>query len=117
MNHFEHSTTIDNDQVGCRLDRYLIQQWSHFAGRAKQLSRSVAQQMVQKGSVAVNGSIQKPSYKLKAGDLVWMSVEPDSAACVMESIRTGKIEKISIKKESIIIFIVQHLFYGAECEH
>ena len=78
MNHFEYSTTIDNDQVGCRLDRYLIQQWSHFAGRAKQLSRSTAQQMVQRGSVTVNGSIQKPSYKLKAGDLVWMSVELDS---------------------------------------
>ena len=79
MNRFEHSATIDNDQVGCRLDRYLIQQWSYFSGRAKQLSRSTAQQIVQKGSIAVNDSIQKPSYKLKAGDLVWISVELDSA--------------------------------------
>jgi len=29
-------------------------------------------------------------------------VEPDSAACVMESIRTGKIEKIEIKRESLM---------------
>ncbi len=29
-------------------------------------------------------------------------VEPDSAACVLESIKTGKIEKISIEKESIM---------------
>jgi len=29
-------------------------------------------------------------------------VEPDSAACVLESIRTGKIEKISIEKESLM---------------
>ena len=29
-------------------------------------------------------------------------VEPDSAACVLESIRTGKIEKINIKKESLM---------------
>ena len=29
-------------------------------------------------------------------------VEPDSAACVMESIRTGKIEKVDIKKESLM---------------
>jgi diaminopropionate ammonia-lyase len=29
-------------------------------------------------------------------------VEPDSAACVMESIRTGKIEKIDIKRESLM---------------
>jgi len=29
-------------------------------------------------------------------------VEPDSAACVMESIKTGKIEKISIEKESLM---------------
>ena len=29
-------------------------------------------------------------------------VEPDSAACVLESIKTGNIEKISIKKESLM---------------
>jgi len=29
-------------------------------------------------------------------------VEPDSAACVMESIKTGKIEKVDIKKESLM---------------
>jgi len=29
-------------------------------------------------------------------------VEPDSAACVLESIRTGKIEKINIKRESLM---------------
>ena len=29
-------------------------------------------------------------------------VEPDSAACVLESIKTGKIEKIDIKKESLM---------------
>ena len=31
-----------------------------------------------------------------------MVVEPDSAACVLESIKTGKIEKIDIKKESLM---------------
>ena len=29
-------------------------------------------------------------------------VEPDSAACVMESIKTGKIEKIEIERESLM---------------
>ncbi|PDH19191.1 MAG: diaminopropionate ammonia-lyase [Pelagibacterales bacterium MED-G42] len=29
-------------------------------------------------------------------------VEPDSAACVMESIKTGKVEKIDIKRESLM---------------
>ena len=29
-------------------------------------------------------------------------VEPDSAACVLESIRSGKIEKIEIKRESLM---------------
>jgi diaminopropionate ammonia-lyase len=29
-------------------------------------------------------------------------VEPDSAACVMQSIKTGKVEKIDIKKESLM---------------
>ena len=32
---------------------------------------------------------------------VTIVVEPDSAACVMESIKTGKIEKIDIKRESL----------------
>jgi len=31
-----------------------------------------------------------------------ISVEPDSAACVLESIRSGKIEKIEIKRESLM---------------
>ena len=29
-------------------------------------------------------------------------VEPDSAACVMESVKSGKIEKIDIKRESLM---------------
>ena len=33
---------------------------------------------------------------------ITMVVEPDSAACVMESIKTGKIEKIDIKRESLM---------------
>ncbi len=33
---------------------------------------------------------------------VTIIVEPDSAACVMESIKTGKIEKIDIKRESLM---------------
>ena len=31
-----------------------------------------------------------------------ITVEPDSAACVLESIKTGKIEKIDIKRESLM---------------
>ena len=31
-----------------------------------------------------------------------ITVEPDSAACVLESIRTGKVEKIDIKRESLM---------------
>ncbi len=33
---------------------------------------------------------------------ITMVVEPDSAACVLESIRTGKVEKIDIKRESLM---------------
>ena len=33
---------------------------------------------------------------------VTIVVEPDSAACVMESIKTGKIEKIDIQRESLM---------------
>ena len=33
---------------------------------------------------------------------VTLVVEPDSAACVLESVKTGKIEKINIKRESLM---------------
>ncbi|MDA9682012.1 diaminopropionate ammonia-lyase [Candidatus Pelagibacter sp.] len=33
---------------------------------------------------------------------VTMVVEPDSAACVLESLKTGKIEKVDIKRESLM---------------
>ena len=33
---------------------------------------------------------------------ITLVVEPDSAACVLESIKTGKIEKIDIKRESLM---------------
>ena len=33
---------------------------------------------------------------------VTLVVEHDSAACVLESIKTGKIEKIDIKRESLM---------------
>ena len=33
---------------------------------------------------------------------ITLVVEPDSAACVLESIKTGKIEKINIKRESLM---------------
>ena len=39
--------------------------------------------------------------------LIHIVVEPDSAACVLESIKTGKIEKIDIKRESL--WVVCHV--------
>ena len=42
-------------------------------------------------------------------------VEPDSAACVMESVKSGKIEKIDIKRESLMGNCIFFYFSGNTC--
>ncbi len=61
-------TEINIDQVGCRLDRYLIQLQAEQSGG--KLSRSRVQQLIQKIFITVNGQSRKPSYKLRLGDRV-----------------------------------------------
>jgi len=67
--------TIDPDQVGTRLDRYLTQQLDG-------LSRSAIQQLIGDGSITVNGKpVGKPGYALRLNDAVSaLSVHPSSAA-------------------------------------
>ena len=61
-------TEINIDQVGCRLDRYLIQLQAEQSGG--KLSRSRVQQLIQNIFITVNGQSRKPSYKLRLGDRV-----------------------------------------------
>ena len=67
--------TIDSEQVGMRLDRYLTQQLT-------ELSRNAIQQLIGDGSVLVNGKpARKPGYALRLHDEVnVLNVVPSSAA-------------------------------------
>ena len=76
-------TEINIDQVGCRLDRYLIQLQAEQSGG--KLSRSRVRQLIQKIFITVNGQSRKPSYKLRLGDQV--------------SVRLSDLKPISSTKE------------------
>src|SRR5579884_3068885 len=52
---------IEADQVGQRLDRYLV-------SRLENVSRTQAQQLITSGFVLVNGHVVKPGYALRSQD-------------------------------------------------
>jgi 23S rRNA pseudouridine1911/1915/1917 synthase len=56
---------------GQRLDRFL-------AARCPELSRSYLQRLVEEGQVTVNGHLRKPSYTVRAGDVVVVRVPEPS---------------------------------------
>jgi len=56
--------------TGRRLDKYL-------SGRlGKSVSRTALQRYIHEGNVTVNGRIVKPSYTIRAGDVIEMAIEP-----------------------------------------
>lgn len=61
--HEERVFTIQPDEVGQRLDRYL-------ASALADISRTAAQQLIADGAVLVNGRTSKPGYALRNGDEV-----------------------------------------------
>lgn len=60
---------IGEDEVGQRLDRYLVAQLA-------EVSRTTVQQMIADGTVLVNGRSSKPGYVLRTGDEVWLAKVP-----------------------------------------
>ena len=58
---------VTEDQSGRRLDAYL-------AGNAPQITRSMFARLIEDGCVTVNGSAEKASYKVRAGDIISYSV-------------------------------------------
>jgi 23S rRNA pseudouridine1911/1915/1917 synthase len=61
--HGQHTFHIGENEVGQRLDRYLVSVLSD-------LSRSAAQQLIEDNQVLVNGRASKPGYMLRNGDEV-----------------------------------------------
>ena len=61
--------TVPNDQQGVRVDRLVTEHLSDT-------SRSYVQRLIEGGDVLVNGSAQRPSYKVNTGDRVEVRVPP-----------------------------------------
>src|SRR5690242_5205574 len=59
--HNPEQWTIEADQAGQRLDRYLV-------SRLEDVSRTQAQQLISNGLILVNGHAVKPGYALRAQD-------------------------------------------------
>ncbi len=59
--HLEH--TVRSEKLNIRLDLYLKSIGVH-------LSRSRIIEIIKRGSVTVNGKVEKPSYKVKTGDII-----------------------------------------------
>ena len=75
-NFLEEFTLIcDNCDIGMRLDVYL-------AGELANYSRSALQKLITDGNVLVCGNIQKAGYKLKAGDIINVTVPMPSELSV-----------------------------------
>lgn len=68
----EEFLITDSDE-GARLDRLV-------AERFDALSRSYIQQLIEQGDVLVDGQSKKPSYRLRAGDVVSLHVPPVAPA-------------------------------------
>jgi len=60
---------VDANDAGVRLDIFL-------AGENRDLSRSHIQKLLEDNFVTVNGAVVRPSYRLKPGDAVVMTVPP-----------------------------------------
>ncbi len=61
-----HTWSITEEQVGTRLDRFLV-------SMLVEMSRATIQQLISDGGILVNGRSSKPGYALRAGDEVEVS--------------------------------------------
>lgn len=69
--------TADNDENGKRLDSFIT---STFP----ELSRSAVSRLIRNGDITVSGSIKKPGFRLRAGDIVSGSFQ-ELSQCTFEA--------------------------------
>jgi 23S rRNA pseudouridine1911/1915/1917 synthase len=62
---------IRHEEQGLRLDHFLV-------SRSSALSRSRIQELIRKGSVRINGALSRPSYRVRTGDHISVSIPPPS---------------------------------------
>ncbi len=85
---------IVEQEQDIRLDRYL-------ASRPLGLSRSRIQELIKTGAVKVNCSVSKPSYNLKAGDLISLIIPPPTP----QSIEPEEVPFDILYEDEAIIFL------------
>ena len=62
-----HDHIVTQDEIGIRLDRFI-------AEKKDDLSRSFAQKLISEGYITINGLQVKPSYSVRVGDIVKVSL-------------------------------------------
>ena len=67
---------VEITDIGKRLDSFIT---SGFP----ELSRSIASRLIRNGDITVSGSMKKPGYRLRAGDIVAGTIQ-EPAACLFE---------------------------------
>lgn len=66
---------VSQKEEGVRLDHFLV-------SRDVSLSRSRIQELIKKGAVSVNGMVSRPSYRVRTGDHISLSIPPPSPTVV-----------------------------------
>lgn len=75
MREIEGTITVNDSDIDRRIDVFLSDNTV--------LSRTKAKKHIKNGDVKVNGSVVKPSYRLRAGDVVEYKIEKDSKITVI----------------------------------
>ena len=66
---------ISQEEEGVRLDQFLV-------SRTKGLSRSRIKDLIKSGAARVNQTVSRPSYRVRAGDHIILSIPPPSPTVV-----------------------------------
>lgn len=75
-----HTIKPDENEIGERIDKVLSR---HF----EEYTRSFLQKMFDTSNVSINGKPSKPAYKIKAGDIIDLSIpEPETVNIAAENI-------------------------------
>ena len=69
----EHTFSVDVEHEGNRLDQFL-------SSLLPEISRARVQALIKAGNAQVDGESTKPSYKVHAGESIWIKVEPVEAS-------------------------------------
>lgn len=96
----QNKLTISNQEVGQRLDKFLI---NYFQRQATVVSRSFLQKAIRGGEIIVNQKMAKPSYKLKISDQLEIVLTLPSTELAL---LPNKEVKLSIIYENTCVLVI-----------